>query len=312
MCDFQDGHQDWLRFVPVCRHLGRLFASNYDLACELRSRVGTAKLAFAQLPRPVLTNKHMPVKLRLQFFHSLISTKLFFGLGSWSTPTPKLLQYVQSAFVTMLRKVLRLGREHASAERVLSLAHTAEVRVHLATERLLYALRLFRTGPAFLHHLIHRESDCSALSWLHGLTADLQWMVDVKPGCDLTELFNVWQHPGKRWTNLVKQVWKMHICHHGWRSFSPRGHPSQSEAGLCGSNERLGRWRGEIFLLLWEEVPHQPWTAFPSAEVTSTFSLEHQFLQGCACLHCGKFLWTSVDHPKAPTTSRLHTQIPGL
>ena len=91
MCDFQDGHQDWLHFVPAHRHLSTLFASNHDLACELRSRVGIAKSAFAQLSRPVLTNKHMPVKLRLQFFHSLISTKLFFVLGSWPTPTPKLL-----------------------------------------------------------------------------------------------------------------------------------------------------------------------------------------------------------------------------
>ena len=110
-CTFEDGQTEWLHFVPSYRHLGTLFASNHALHCELHSRVGMAKSAFAQLAKPILTNKFMPSKLRLQLFQSLITTKLFFGLGAWTTPTPKQLQYLQGALTAMLKKVLRIGQE---------------------------------------------------------------------------------------------------------------------------------------------------------------------------------------------------------
>ena len=219
MCTFEDGKTEWLHFVPTYRHLGTLFASNHDLQCELRSRVGIAKSAFAQLARPILTNKNLPCKLRLQFFHSLIATKMFFGLGAWATPGPKQLQYIQGALVGLLKRVLRLAKCRVPAERVLMMAHTADVRARLAVERLLYAQRLFRTGPAFLHHLLHQEFACSDRSWLHGLRADLDWLESVNPGClpegwrnDMTSLFDWWQEPHMGWVRLVKKTWKLHLA----------------------------------------------------------------------------------------------------
>ena len=107
-----------------------------------------AKSAFAQLAKPILTNKFMPCKLRLQLFQSLIATKLYFGLGAWSAPTPKQIQYLQGALIAMLKRVLRIGQERIPADRVLMLANTAENRVRLAVERLLYAQRLFPYGSA--------------------------------------------------------------------------------------------------------------------------------------------------------------------
>eukprot|EP00435_Cladocopium_sp_Y103_P071922 s444_g38.t1 len=157
LCGFPDGASEWLHFVAAYKHLGTVFASNHDLQCELRLRVGTAKTAFAQLSRPILTNRNMPVKLRLQMFNSLIATKLFFGLGAWITPTPKQLQYLQGNFISMLKKVLRTGQTAFTAGQVFAKASTGDVRARLAVERLMYAQRVFRTGPDFLHHLLHVE-----------------------------------------------------------------------------------------------------------------------------------------------------------
>ena len=182
-CLFEDGGSEWLHFTSAYRHLGTQFTSSHDLACELRARAGIAKSTFAQLAKPILANKYMPAHLRLQFFHSLVATRLFFGLGSWPTPTPKQLQYLQSVLITMLPRVLRIGHSHLPSDQVLTLANSAEVRVKLAVERLLYARRLFRTGPPFLHHLLHREFDCIEGSWMHGLCADLAWMEAVIPNC---------------------------------------------------------------------------------------------------------------------------------
>jgi len=305
-CQFSDGSMAWLHFVASYKHLGTIFASNHDLMCELRVRVGTAKAAFAQLSKPILTNKNLPIQIRLQMFHCLIATKLFFGLGAWTTPAPKQLQYLQGALVGLLRRVLRLGRTPYTAEQILAKANVGDVRTRLAVDRLLYAQRLFRTGPPFLHCLLHREFDCSDLSWLHGLQADLTWFNDVLPGqlpgngvTDLTEIILMWQNPHTNWNALVRRAWKMHLRQnsimadarklHGdiFRNLRSAGATFTSvaqdweELGVgfdCFCGKRFETQRG---LLAHQRKTH------------AMFSLERKFLQGCTCLHCGKFLWST-------------------
>ena len=106
---------------------------------------------------------------------------MFFGLGSWITP--KQLNYFQSVYIAMLKKGLRVGQVALPAKQVIAKANAAEVRVRLAVERLLYAQRLFRTGPSFLHHLLPQEFGKVAHSWFHGLRADARWMNGVLPDC---------------------------------------------------------------------------------------------------------------------------------
>ena len=305
-CQFSNEPTAWLHFVASYKHLGTMFASNHDLMCELRVRVGIAKAAFAQLSKPILTNKNLPVHIRLQMFHCLIATKLFFGLGAWTTPAPKQLQYLQSALVGFLRRVLRLGRMPCSAEQILARANVGDVRARLAVDRLLYAQRLFRTGPPFLHCLLHREFDCSDLSWLHGLRADLVWFNDVLPGqlpgkgvTDLTEIILMWQNPRSHWNAVVRRAWKIHLRQnniiadakqlHGdvFRNLRAAGATFTSVAqdwedlGVgfdCFCGKRFETQRG---LLAHQRKTH------------AMFSLERKFLQGCTCLHCGKFLWST-------------------
>ena len=296
----------WLHFVSSYKHLGTVFASNHDLMCELRARVGMSKSAFAQISRPILTNRNLPLHLRLQFFNSLIVTKLFFGLGSWPTPSPKQIQYLQTTLAGMLRKVLRLGSSFMPVDQVLTLAKCGDVRARLAADRLLYAQRLYRTGPCFLHHMIQREYDCSEFSWLHGLQADLNWLHQVAPAHlpsgwqeDLSELFSLWQDPTFRWPNVIKKAWKLHLCQNAIIAEAKHLHgnilknlrdagatfdnelPVRGESGSsadCFCGKQFATQRG---LLAHQRRAHQ------------IFSVEHKFLQGCTCLHCGKYLWTT-------------------
>ena len=85
-CDSFDGQKVWLHFEPTYRHLGTQFSSELNLNTELQHRIGQATSAFQQLSRPLLTNRHLPVALRLRLFRALISTRLFFGAGAWHTP----------------------------------------------------------------------------------------------------------------------------------------------------------------------------------------------------------------------------------
>eukprot|EP00435_Cladocopium_sp_Y103_P027444 s3048_g6.t1 len=305
-CQFADGATSWLHFTATYRHLGTLFTSKHDLASELSFRVGMAKTAFNQLARPLLTNKHLPVALRLQFFNSLVATKLYFGLGAWVTPSPKQLQYLQTFVVSLLKRVLRIGHMYVPPDRVLAMAGISDVRVRLALDRLMYAQRLFRTGPAFLHNLIHREFACVSGSWLHGLKADLAWMEEVLPNClpqnwatDLTPMFDLWQSPHSPWDRLVKRCWKMHLAQTGIMVDARRlhGHVFRvlKQAGATFNQpadasdvfgEEFSCFCGRNFASMRGLLAHQ-------RRVHQMFSVERQFLQGCTCLHCGKFLWST-------------------
>eukprot|EP00435_Cladocopium_sp_Y103_P009751 s4354_g2.t1 len=148
-CHLSDDTMVWLHFASTYKHLGTLFASNHDLQREVASRLGVAKSAFAHLSRPLLTNRHLPLKLRLQLYHALVGTKLLFGLGSWPTLRPLLFRQLNSAHASMLRKVLRLGERSStwSHAQIFAEAGTSDMRALLAADRLAYAQRLFAKGP---------------------------------------------------------------------------------------------------------------------------------------------------------------------
>ena len=97
----------WLPFVTHYKHLGAQFASSHSLEPELNQRIGMARAAFTQTFRPILGNRNFPVALRLRFLQSLIFSRLFFGMGSWSTPTLAQLKRLRTVYHQMLRKVLR-------------------------------------------------------------------------------------------------------------------------------------------------------------------------------------------------------------
>ena len=307
-CSFEDGTEHWLHFVPAYKHLGTVFTSDHGLDLETSCRIGVAKAAFAHLSKPLLTNKHLPVKTRLQLFQALVGTKLFFGLGAWTTPTPKQLQRLSGFWINTLKKVLRLTPERwsMSAAQVVATADTVGVRARLALDRLLYAQRLFSVGPSFLHHLVHLEFESSPHSWLEGLRADLQWVADIMPQSlptgwdhDMTSLFEMWQAGGKEWRALVYRAVRIHkkqehiiadvhrFHHKIFATLRAVGAEFQPEPFQLMPDEcTFTCFCGKCFstnrgLLAHQRKQHQ------------VFSPERPFLQGATCLHCGRYCWTT-------------------
>ena len=91
-------------------------------------------------------------------------------------------------------------------------------RAKLATERLLYAQRLFHHGPEFLQLMIHAEAEHHPFSWLVGLRHDLQWMqgVEADPdpilvAHDLTDLIDHWQRDTGCWKHRIHRVSRRHL-----------------------------------------------------------------------------------------------------
>eukprot|EP00435_Cladocopium_sp_Y103_P075822 s462_g66.t1 len=105
---FPDGSSTFVHFSPAYRHLGTLFTSDQKLDAEVSARIGAAASAFSQISRRVLLNRNLPCHLRLQLFGSLILSKLYFGIGSWHTPTGRQLDRLRTCVARMVRKILKL------------------------------------------------------------------------------------------------------------------------------------------------------------------------------------------------------------
>eukprot|EP00435_Cladocopium_sp_Y103_P054828 s232_g18.t1 len=306
---FPDGSSSFIHFMPAYRHLGTLYTSDHKLDAEISARIGLAASAFSQLSRRLLTNRHLPCKLRLQLFGSLVLSKLYFAIGSWHTPTGRQLDRIRVALVRMLRKILGVaaGPHGSSSAQILIDAAVPDPRVRLAMDRLLYAHRLFHHGPAFLQMMVHSELSQHSNSWLCGLRHDLQWLhvVESRPDPllldpDHSALIEHWQSAPGNWKGRVQRAGRRHLF---------------QESMLLEAQH----WHAQIFGVL----RSHSFTFFPDpallhlqegtfscpdcAKVFTTpqgvhthrrkvhgvFSPEHHLLDSATCPACLRFFWST-------------------
>ena len=163
-------------------------------------------------------NRHLPLKLRLQLFGSLILSKFYFAAGSWHTPTGRQIERMRNALGRMVKAMLGPTHRYQSTARLLSQAGILDPRVHLAVERLLYAQRLYHHGPAFLQLMTHAEAAQQPFSWLIGLQHDLRWLYGVEAiadprliAPDMTELIEGWKQGVGKWRARVRRAGQRHL-----------------------------------------------------------------------------------------------------
>eukprot|EP00435_Cladocopium_sp_Y103_P030221 s2897_g7.t1 len=216
--DIAPGQHQWLHFVVKYKHLGSIASASQSFDPELRYRLGMARTAFQKSSKAILCNRHYPLRLRLQFFSSLICSRLFFGIGSWSTPSLAQLTRLRTEYHRMLRAVLREERDvHMSTAQLLVQTQAVDVRVRIAVDRLLYARMVFQVGPAYLQQLLHIEHEVCPQSWFAGLAADLVWLrplvPDALPPADdsgFTTMIECWQADALPWKRLLRRALKKH------------------------------------------------------------------------------------------------------
>jgi hypothetical protein len=309
-CRLRSGREVWLHFRPTYKHLGYTYAATQSLDVELRQRIGHAAQAMATLGRPVLLNRHFPVEVRLRLFKALVATKLFYGLGTWRTPTIRQLQTLRKAYMGFLRRVLRLPHDaHFSNARVLAMAKTADVRILLALDRLSYARKVFTVGPDFLQHLLHVDSGGSEDSWLHGLASDLRWLNLVAPGSapftdafDFTAVIDYWQARRSPWKRVLKRAWMLctaqeymmtdlhELSAMSFEVLMGAGAEFDPDSALVQDTARNATHKcacGRSF-----STPQG--LALHRVKAHQQFAPEHNFVCGATCPHCLRFFWTSA------------------
>eukprot|EP00435_Cladocopium_sp_Y103_P055564 s1033_g18.t1 len=311
-CRLDDTRECWLHIVPAYKHLGTFFATDGGFDAELKHRIGQAMSAFSVLSRQVLCNKHLHVRVRLRLFHALVGTRLFFGLGAWPTPTVRQIATINSALVRCLRRILGVayqgGEIRTTDAQVFAWARCPDARVRIAQDRLLLAHKLFMQGPAFLHHLLHREYSCSENSWLHGVFADLKWLHALDPSSvpaswtlSPTEPIEFWQTGGKGWKSTVRRLGRRHVYQemmmmevHDWHhkffkilasagaTFAPEPFDKVAAEVLMNHSCFCGRvFSSAVGLATHQRKAHQ------------IMSLEHDLLSGATCPACLKHFWTT-------------------
>ena len=159
VCEFNDSSQELLHIVPMYKHLGTYYTDKHDLEAEIGVRIGTAWSAFQSISKPILSNKHLPLRVRSQLFKALILTKLFFGCGTWHTPTLAQCRKLRSVLWRMCQRLLGGLQQHGgyAMEELFVRLRVLDPRIYIAQERLRYAQALFSDGPKFAQHILHRE-----------------------------------------------------------------------------------------------------------------------------------------------------------
>ena len=304
-----EGRKQWLHFVTSYKHLGTLFSSSHAFEPELRQRLGMARAAFSQTSRAVLRNRHFPLRLRVQFLQSLIFSKLFFGLGAWTTPSLQQMKRLNVEYCKMLKAVLRCRPdEQISHQQLFIRTATVDARVRLAIDRLGYARRLFQLGPAELQQVLHLEKMHCSTSWLDGLVANLQWMKEVLPqdlpfftGPDITQTIEYWQQENMPWKSLLKKAVRRHKLQEEIMSDVHAAHDHVL---------KTLRQAGATFTPDVEQVFGSTRDAVHGCECGRTFSTpqglalhrrkvhgihapEHAFIAGATCPACLQFFWSS-------------------
>ena len=297
-----------LHFEPAYKHLGTYFSTQHDLQIELSCRIGVACSAFSQLSKPLLCNRNLPTSLRLQLFQALIGSRLFFGLGSWPTLSIRMMARLRKVYIGLLRKVLRIPfTAMVTNEEILHRAHTGDVRVRLAVDRLAFAQRLFAFAPAFIHHILHLEAQGPADAWLSGLKADVDWLAAVLPEAlpsfwtgDFTDLIDYWQSSPRLWRRHLKKAWRLH-CYQEYMMAEVRGfhHTIFQQLQRAGSLFQpapacsAGREAsfpcdcGRVFTTGQGLALHK-------RHAHGHFSPEHEFVSGSTCSVCLKHFWCSA------------------
>ena len=305
-------HQDrqiFLHYVPCYKHLGTTFAANHGLEVELQQRIGLAQAAFGQVSRPILCNRHLPEHTRIQLFHTLIGSKLFFGLGAWQTPTTRQYAKLRAFLLRLLRKVLRLTPDEVAstpAADILRRARQPEPRVRHAVDRLLYAQRLWEFGPAELQHILHREHALCPNSWMHGLLADLKWLQQLESHSlhqppaqtdDLTDLFDYWQQGSKDWQRRVKSALRRHLQQEGMMHQMHRLHKQffhslKEQATFHDSTNVEDASTNEFVCFCQRAFSTPQGLAAHKRLAHNVGAQEKHLIDGVTCPCCLKFLWT--------------------
>ena len=170
-----------VRCVPTYEHLGTCFQSDGGIDAEIRHRVRKASLAFKQIHRVILKNRHLAVPLRLRLLDALVMPVLLHGAGNWPILTTSQLQKLHGRYMRWVRSIVGNGfwADDQLTDIQLQLQWLLpSIAMRLAKHRLLFAFHLFADAPGLIIEVVTATAD-SPRSWIQALRKALTWALSV-------------------------------------------------------------------------------------------------------------------------------------
>ena len=172
-----------IRCVPSYEHLGAIFQPDGGIAAEIRHRVGKALLAYRQIRKPILGNRHLTVATRLRLLDALVIPVMLHGAGNWPLLTHAQLRQITAPYMKWVRSIASNGFWADDQMTDLELQFELgcpSMSLRLAKMRLLFAFHVFKDAPSIVIDLLTSVASLQT-SWFTALRHALAWIADVDP-----------------------------------------------------------------------------------------------------------------------------------
>ena len=308
----QVGLSEPLRLVTQYKHLGMLVAHNIAIDRDLAQRLGRATAAFRSLRKSLFTNRHIPVKVRLQLLEALVLPRIFYGCGAWPLLNRKQFNSLSHGIMQWQRTIIGNGfwsDQCWTDDHLRSQWGLMDLSIRLAKHRLLYALQVHSQVPPDLWLCILQEAAVcpSRDTWLHAVQHSLQWYATM---CNqhpvlldqpiTSELVLEWisksdaQEPRR-----IRSAVRRHLQQEAAIFHAVQGHhdivQACSHKGVeFDSHERITPDRTAVYKC------HLCTKSFTSVQGLNAhlwkqhqhISLERRYVFSDTCLACGRCFWT--------------------
>ena len=172
-----------VRCVPRYEHLGAIFQPDGHIGDEIKHRLSKAHLAYRQVRKPIMMNRHLSVRTRLTLLDALVVPVMLHGAGNWPLLSPAQLHQLTATYMKWVRSITGDGFWAADQSTDLHLQFglgCPSIPLRLAKLRLLFAFHFFRDAPVAIVDFVTCVAS-SPGSWFHALRHSMHWVVSMDP-----------------------------------------------------------------------------------------------------------------------------------
>ena len=171
-----------------------------------------AHSAFTQHGKSIFQNQDIALPKRIQFFQSLVLSKMVYGCESWILNDARSKEYLHAAVMKLYRRILRIAPD--APQRDLDVLMTLGLPTpteRLRQARLRYLGTLHACSSVVPWGLLNQDQ-----AWCALLQDDLQWMWQQlhhssslpDPQQSLPSWRYLWQYHRSYWKGLIKRASK--------------------------------------------------------------------------------------------------------
>ena len=192
--DTASGEPDRIHLELQYTHLGTALHKDGSMLPEARLRLGIASTAYTKYGKLLLSNPEVDLKLRVQFFDSLVGG-VFFNLALW-VPCCKGWSHLDKGYALLQRRLLRAHVRHEDTQSV----RCSDVAAILGMPTLYLICRMRRLN--FFSSLVAVGNDSiwallqSEGSWIRQICDDLRWpwaTAQLEMPCPAADSWDQWR-----------------------------------------------------------------------------------------------------------------------